>query len=236
MSIEERLRNELAAASERARRAYATSRAAYEVVKGQLASGTHPSPETLKCYFGAMSELRRAMRDKGRIARVLSAAARRRARRARTKSSVSPPESQAHSSSLTEQHASIRILVVDDSVDGADCLALLLRNLGYESSAAYDGEAGIREALRLRPDVMLLDLAMPGLDGYGVLARLSQEKDLSRMRIVALTGYASDVTRLRTVEQGFFAYIVKPFELEQLQRVIESAIPGVSKNRRAECK
>jgi CheY-like chemotaxis protein len=232
MTIEERLREELTAASEKVRRAHARTRAAYEVVRDQLAPNKHASAESMNDFLSAMAELRRAMRDKGRIARVLASAARRRARRARAKSPVSLPASEVVPRGSIERSTSIRILVVDDNVDCAESLVLLLEHMGYQASSVYDGEAGIREALRARPDVMLLDLAMPGEDGYAVIRRLSQENALAHMRVVALTGDSTD--RRQMVDQGFFAHVLKPYGIDELKRVIESAVASFRReNQRA---
>jgi signal transduction histidine kinase len=111
-----------------------------------------------------------------------------------------------------------RILVVDDSADAAESLALLLRMKGHEVSVAYDGPRAIEMAESERPAVMLLDIGLPGMDGYEVCRRV-RERGI-KTHIVALTGYGQDRDRERSLEAGFDGHAVKPVGMEELMRVI----------------
>ena len=82
----------------------------------------------------------------------------------------------------------LRVLVVEDSRDTADSLALLLRLWGHRSAVAYTGESALEVATTFRPDVVLLDIVLPGIDGYEVAWRLRQLPGLARCRLMALTG------------------------------------------------
>jgi CheY-like chemotaxis protein len=102
-----------------------------------------------------------------------------------------------------------RILVVDDNVDAATSLALLLRGMGHEVFVAHDGRAALADLSRIRPDIALLDIAMPDMSGYE-LARQIRSRAGAAVRIVALTGFGLAEDRARAIEAGFDQHIVKP--------------------------
>lgn len=102
-----------------------------------------------------------------------------------------------------------KILVVDDAVDGATSIALLLRAMGHLVALAHDGFAALEEARRLRPDVVLLDLGLPRMDGFEVARRLRAELG-RQMLIVAVTGYVQEEDRQKAIEAGFDHYAPKP--------------------------
>jgi CheY-like chemotaxis protein len=99
--------------------------------------------------------------------------------------------------------------VVDDHPDSADSTALLLRLYGYEVDVALDGEAALQKAPAKPPDVVLLDICMPGMDGYEV-ARQLRALFQHKVRLVALTAHGSKEDRKRCLEAGFDLYLVKP--------------------------
>lgn len=109
-----------------------------------------------------------------------------------------------------------RILVVDDNADAAESLALLLRMQGHEIQVACDGVTALQVAEQFRPEVVLLDIGLPRLDGYQVARRLRQQPGADRMLLVALTGYGQDDDRRRSAEAGFSAHLVKPLDLQVL--------------------
>jgi two-component system, sensor histidine kinase len=114
-----------------------------------------------------------------------------------------------------------RILVVDDSIDAADSLAILLRHLGHDVQVAHDGHAALEAARLNRPQVVLLDLGMPGVNGYRVVERLRGESGFNGIAFVAVTGSGEPEVRERTREAGFAAHVVKPVSLEALQTLLE---------------
>ena len=116
-----------------------------------------------------------------------------------------------------------RVLVVDDNVDAAATLEVLLKSLGHEACAAYDGHQALRLAVEFRPDVVLLDIGMPGLDGYEVARRLRALKPAHPMRIVAITGWGQETDRSRSREAGFDVHLVKPVDPTLLTKVIGSS-------------
>lgn len=113
-----------------------------------------------------------------------------------------------------------RILVVDDLRDSADSLATLLTMLGNETCVAYEGEDAIALAERQRPDVVLLDIGMPKMDGYEVCRRLRAQPWAEGMVIVALTGWGQQDDRRRSHEAGFDHHLVKPVEIAALNEVL----------------
>ena len=113
-----------------------------------------------------------------------------------------------------------RVLVVDDNVTAASMLALLLDRLGAgRVEVATDGIAAVSKARELRPDLILLDIGLPGKDGYQVARELRGHRELEGAVLVALTGYGQEQDRLRSREAGFDEHLVKPASIEDLQRV-----------------
>ena len=109
-----------------------------------------------------------------------------------------------------------RILVVDDSRDAADSLAVLLRLEGHETHVAYDGLAAVETAARLQPDVILLDIGLPILNGYEAARTIREQERDKRPLLVALTGWGKEEDRQRSREAGFDAHVVKPVECAAL--------------------
>jgi CheY-like chemotaxis protein len=114
-----------------------------------------------------------------------------------------------------------RILMVDDNVDGAECLALLLRMSGHIVQTAHDGRTALEAALVILPDVVLLDIGLPDMDGYEVARRMRQEKALEQTRLVALTGYGQEEDLRRSHAAGFFAHLVKPVDVDALRELLD---------------
>ena len=119
-----------------------------------------------------------------------------------------------------------RILIVDDHEDGAESLAMLLQFVGHETHKARDGVEAIDAAERLRPDAVLLDIGLPGLNGYEVCRRIRQEPWGKHMVIVALTGWGQEEDRHRSREAGFNTHIVKPVNHEVLLKLLATLLAG----------
>lgn len=108
--------------------------------------------------------------------------------------------------------ASLRILVVDDNRDSADCLAMLLDALGHETRTAYEGEEALAASDAFSPDVVLLDIGMPGMSGYEICRRLREKPGGRELVIFAQTGWGQDEDRRRTQKAGFDHHLVKPVD------------------------
>jgi PAS domain S-box-containing protein len=115
-----------------------------------------------------------------------------------------------------------RVLVVDDNRDSADSLATLLRLVGNDVRTAYDGRQALEVAAQYQPEMVLLDIGLPGLNGYEVARQLRTERGYGRPVLTALTGYSSEEDRRRSLAAGFDHHMVKPVDFASLQAVLES--------------
>ncbi|HEX7027207.1 MAG TPA: PAS domain S-box protein [Gammaproteobacteria bacterium] len=105
-----------------------------------------------------------------------------------------------------------RVLVVDDNVDAAESVTAILRWSGYDARCVYDGPSALQAALEYKPDVVVLDIGLPGLDGYEVARRLRAQPLFANTPIVAVTGYGQENDRKRSREAGFDAHLTKPVD------------------------
>jgi len=133
--------------------------------------------------------------------------------------SVAPPE---------PTQGQLRILAADDNRDAADTLADLLRMDGHEVSAVYDGEAAVEIATTFRPDLVFLDIGLPGISGYDAARALRRLPFGNDMTLVALTGWGQDEDRRRSTEAGFDRHLVKPMAPDMLDQVLEQAMKAKS--------
>jgi PAS domain S-box-containing protein len=114
-----------------------------------------------------------------------------------------------------------RVLIVDDNVDGADLLAMMLDLAGYETRTAYDGPAALSAARAFAPEVVFLDIGMPGMDGHEVAKRMREDTALAGAKLVALTGWGSQEDKRRSQEAGFDFHLTKPVEILALNAVLD---------------
>ena len=115
-----------------------------------------------------------------------------------------------------------RILIVDDNRDTAEALAELVRDFGHDVATAHDGRSALEIATAHRPEVVLLDISMPEMDGFEVARRLREEVGLQDAILVALTGYGEDRHRRLSRDAGFHHHVTKPvdaFKLEELLKL-----------------
>jgi two-component system, sensor histidine kinase len=112
------------------------------------------------------------------------------------------------------------VAVVDDNLDLRDGIAELLALVGHTVEVAKDGQSGVDLVLRQRPDVALIDISMPDMDGYAVAVRLRQELGEACPRLVAMSGHGLEGHRRRAREAGFHAYLIKPCPLEELEKTL----------------
>ena len=134
--------------------------------------------------------------------------------------SLSPGLPVSLSPGLPVSPSGLRVLVVDDSRDAAQSLALLLELMGHEVQMAHDGPAALAAAQAQRPDVVLLDIGLPHMDGYEVASRLRQQPESERVFLVAMTGFGQEEDRRRSQEAGFDCHLVKPVDPTYLRQII----------------
>jgi len=112
------------------------------------------------------------------------------------------------------------VLVVDDNADVAEGLMMLLELLGHLVRVAHDGMAAL-EAVRVNvPDLMLVDIGLPGMDGYELARNVRQDSRLKGVVLVALTGYGRDEDKRKAIEAGFDEHLVKPLTVETFQKLL----------------
>jgi two-component system CheB/CheR fusion protein len=113
-----------------------------------------------------------------------------------------------------------RVLVVDDITDSAESLARLLRRWGHEVHLAHDGPSALSAARSTAPEIVLLDIGLPGMDGYEVARQLRQDPDQSTTVLVALTGYSQLTDRQQTHDAGFDEHLIKPVDTTLLRTLL----------------
>jgi two-component system OmpR family response regulator len=118
----------------------------------------------------------------------------------------------------------LRILCVDDHRDAADTLGVVLHVFGYEPRVCYDGESALKVAEEFHPDVILLDLCMPGMSGDELGRRLRSQPWAEKIPIVALSALGDDDARRRTAEAGFDLHLVKPTAPDDLARFLTDLV------------
>jgi CheY-like chemotaxis protein len=116
----------------------------------------------------------------------------------------------------------LRVLVVDDNVDAATTLGDLVRAQGHDVRLAHDGPAALAAAVEQRPEIIFLDIGLPGMDGYEVARRL-RAANASPAKLVALTGYGQEADRRRAAEAGFTQHLVKPAQPDVVLGLLEAA-------------
>jgi len=139
--------------------------------------------------------------------------------------SIRLPLIEQQPASATEpQHVPVarrRILIVDDNQDAADSLALLLQLDGHETQAVYTSRDALERARSYQPDIMLLDIGLPEMNGYEVALQLRRDGAPNRIRLIALTGYGQAGDLARATAAGFDDHLMKPVEWSELQRALE---------------
>jgi PAS domain S-box-containing protein len=115
-----------------------------------------------------------------------------------------------------------RVLVVDDNEDGAEVLTLTLTHLGYETRVAHDAPTALQVAAEFLPEIAVVDIGLPVMDGYELASRLRDTPGLEGMRLIALTGYSQESDRRKAQEAGFHRHLVKPTDIEALEEAIRA--------------
>ena len=114
------------------------------------------------------------------------------------------------------------VLLIEDNEDGRDMMAMMLEAQNYTVATAVDGYDGLRQAAQALPDVALVDIGLPGIDGYEVARRMRADPATCAVRLIALTGYGQESDRRRAIDAGFDAHLVKPVDMGRLMEVLEA--------------
>jgi CheY-like chemotaxis protein len=125
---------------------------------------------------------------------------------------------------MDQTNQSKRVLVVDDNQEAADLTAELLRLHGYDAAVAYAGLPGLDKARTFEPDAVLLDLGMPGMDGYQVAGALRALPDFDHVALIAFTAWGDPVTRQRVRDTGFDGHLVKPASLDNILQALAKGL------------
>jgi CheY-like chemotaxis protein len=126
----------------------------------------------------------------------------------------------------TRPGAARRVLVVDDNADAAESLCILLQMAGHTVCTAGDGLAAVRLAQEFQPDVVLLDIGMPGINGYEAAARIRALPEGGHIQLIALTGWGQDSDRQKAAAAGFDYHLTKPADPELVERILAEGPPG----------
>lgn len=132
-------------------------------------------------------------------------------------SALSHEEGHVHSASFGDGMA---ILIVDDNEDGARMLSEALALSGHRTKVAFDGPSAMRIVQTFKPDIGLLDIGLPGMDGYELALQLRQQSDLRNMRLFAITGYGQETDREKAIRVGFNEHVVKPVDVRKLELLL----------------
>ena len=119
-----------------------------------------------------------------------------------------------------------RILVVDDDSDVANSLVRLIITLGYEAKAVYDGRRAAAVAADFMPDMVFIDIGMPGFDGYQTVSRIRAHRECGHAVLIALTGWATNEDRQRSYSHGFDLHIAKAMSVDKLEELLTLLDPA----------
>ena len=138
----------------------------------------------------------------------------------------SKPTAKAWGTGATDGVQRLRVLVVEDNLDQVHTLSMLMKLEGHEVDFAINGYAAIDIAESFKPDVVLLDLGLPGLDGFEVCKRIRSHSGLERVRIIAVTGYGTEAAKERSRASGCEHHLTKPYDLKQLLSLVRGSHDG----------
>ena len=123
---------------------------------------------------------------------------------------------------MTATKPELRVLIVDDNRDGADTLGLVVEELGNQVHVTYGGTKALEIAVAFRPDLMLVDLVMPDMDGCGLVIRLRQIPAFAHTRIVAITGKKDEEHKSSAMKAGFDTILFKPADFKKVRQILVS--------------
>jgi CheY-like chemotaxis protein len=119
-----------------------------------------------------------------------------------------------------------RVVIIDDNQDAATTMSMLVEQLGGSARTAHDAASGLATVQEFRPDIVFLDIGMPGMDGYEACRRLRQQPSAQHMVVVAVTGWGRPQDKQRALDAGFDAHLTKPVDPSALASVLGSRGPS----------
>jgi PAS domain S-box-containing protein len=125
--------------------------------------------------------------------------------------------------------AALTILIADDNPDSVESLGILLRANGYQVHLAHDGREAVESATRLKPDVIILDIGMPKLNGYDAAKRMREQDWAATVLFIAITGWGQAQDRQRSMDAGFNHHLIKPVDAEELEQLLQTYAAGRSR-------
>ena len=132
--------------------------------------------------------------------------------------SATPPADTAESAADTPTR---RVLLADDNVDGAETMGMLLESNGHEIHLAHSGTAALEAVKRLKPDIVILDIGMPDMDGYEVAERIRHEAWGKKLKLIAITGWGQAEDKRRAIAAGFDHHMTKPVDPDDLEKLFD---------------
>ena len=134
---------------------------------------------------------------------------------------ISKPPNESTPSKAAEQSAvASRILIIDDNVDSADSLAMMLRMSDHDVQTVYSGQSALAAAIEYEPSIVLLDIGLPEVDGYEIARQLRQRPEFKAVWLIAITGYGQDADLQRSRDAGFDHHLVKPVDPQKLEELL----------------
>lgn len=147
-----------------------------------------------------------------------------------SKEHLATPQPPSSAAARPAGSTNVRVLIVDDNVDSADCLAMVVQLQGYACQAAYDGPTALTLAADFKPHIVLLDLGLPGMDGYEVAREFWKRPETKDARLIAMTGWGQQEDRRKSKEAGFTMHLVKPADPVTLGAVLAEVAANVAAN------
>ena len=130
----------------------------------------------------------------------------------------------AHGTTIMQSDEKLRVLIVDDNRDGADSLGLLVEELGNQVHVTYGGRQALQVAGAFRPDLMFVDLIMPDIDGYDLVAQLRQSPEFTKTKIIAVTGQKGEEHKVAAMKAGCDGVLIKPATLNDIKSSLSSVV------------
>jgi CheY-like chemotaxis protein len=122
-----------------------------------------------------------------------------------------------------QANGSKRVLIVDDNIDAAETLAMMLELLGQQTRQAHEGDGALKAAVEYKPELIFMDIGLPGLSGHEIASRMRGELGMTDTYIVALSGYGTEEDRRKSLYAGFDSHLVKPLDPSTLPSILAAA-------------